>query len=611
MVRVLILALIATQLLLHSRVRYCLNTEQSQGAAAESDAVARAREFLRLQNPRAAISILEERLKEVPSDFQAQITLGEAYQLASQPARAEEKFRAALQIHPDHPEALLALGTLYNQQRKFEAAEHLLRKAAESGQNETAHFQWAFALAGLHRYGEAAAALRSVHPPEPTEQRIAYQRLKASIDLGNGKVQSAADDMEEALRLSPHDGGLIVSAGVVEAQAKHWEQAISLLQPAFHSNPNPVAGVSLLQAQIALKQDTAATLQTLHAIHLPTEEALPLHLELGRILAEGGLHGQAALEFQAAAAFAPAQSDTLFDLALEQYRSGQIHAALATAGRAEELGDSAELEDLKGDIQEARTDYVAAAQSYQRAVALAPKDERYRLSLGVELLRHESFEPALVVFQQAAGLFPDSVRMRVALGMTYFFLERYSEASEVLTQAVSLDRKSDLALRYLGVTQLDQPVAGRGQAIKPLCQRADAEPQDGLAATYCAALLLRKAFDTGDKSQSREILQRLTRAVKLSPMDPLANCQLGKALEWIGQWEEARSQMERCVRLQPDSAENHYRLAQVYQHLRLPELARQQFEVHEAARRKMSEDVAHREATIKHFLYELESGAEP
>ena len=147
--------------------------------------------------------------------------------------------------------------------------------------------------------------------------------------------------------------------------------------------------------------------------------------------------------------------------------------------------------------------------------------------------------------------------------------------------------------------------------ITPICQRAEAEPQDGLAATYCGALLLCKAFATGDKSQSKEILRRPAEAVQLSPKDPLANCQLGRALEWIGQWKEARSQMETCVRLQPDSAENHYRLAQVYQHLGLPELARQQFQLHDAARRKMIEDIAHRDATIKHFLYDLQNGAKP
>jgi tetratricopeptide (TPR) repeat protein len=453
--------------------------------------------------------------------------------------------------------------------------------------------------------------LRLVHPPKLTEQRIAYLRVKASIDSGNSNAGSAARDMEEALRLAPQNTGLILSTGIVESQSKNWQRAISLLQPVFKDQPNPLAGLSLLRAQLALKQDPGSTIQALRALRLPSGQELPWHLELGRVLADGGLHQQAAGEFQSAAALAPNHADILFDLALEQYRSQEWDAGLGTVERAKALGDSAELEDLQGDIQEGRGDYVAAAHSYQHAVALAPKDEKYRLSLGTELLRHQSYEPALVVFQQAAGLFPDSVRVRVALGMTCFFLERYGEASEALIQAVRLDRHSDLALNYLGMTQLDQPVAGSSAAIAPLCQRADAEPQDGLAATYCGALLLRKAFDTGDKSQSKEILRRLAEAVRLSPKGPLANCQLGRALEWIGQWKEARAQMETCVGLQPDSAENHYRLAQVYQHLGLPMLARQQFELHEAARQKMVENIAHREATMKHFLYDLQSGTKP
>jgi tetratricopeptide (TPR) repeat protein len=554
---------------------------------------------------------LKEKVQSDPSDFQARLTLGEAYQIAHQPARAEEEFTAALRIHPEDPDALLALGSLYNQQRKFGEAEPLLRKAAASGQNEAAHFQWAIALAMLQRYREAAAALRPVHPPALTEQRIAYQSLKASIDLGNGDAPSAAHDMEEALRLAPQNTALILSTGIAETRAKNWRRAASLLQPVFEAHPNPLAGVSLLQAQLALKQDPTATLQTLHTIRLPAEEELPLHLELGRILADGGLHKQAASEFQAAAALTPDQVDTLFDLAVEQYRAEEWDAALATVEQTSIFGDSAELEDLKGDIQEGRADYVAAAQSYQRAIALAPQDERYRLSFGAELLKHQSYEPALVVYQQAAALFPDSVRVRVALGMTYFFLDRYDEASQALIQAVRLDGNSDLALNYLGITQLAQPGEVSAAAITPICQRADSHPQDGLAATYCSALLLRKAVDGADKSQSEAILRRLADAVKLSPKDAVANCQLGKGLEWMEQWKEARPQMETCVRLQPDSAENHYRLAQVYKQLGLYQLAQQQFSLHEAARHKMGEDLAHRNATVKKFLYELQGGAKP
>ncbi len=604
-------ALLMADCLPNQSFAYGLNAHPSQETALESDTVSRAREALRAGNTGVAISLLEEKVQSDPSDFQARLTLGEAYQIAHQPARAEEEFTAALRIHPEDPAALLALGSLYNQQMKSQEAEPLLRKAAASGQNEAAHFQWAIALARLHRYREAAAALRPVHPPHLTEQRIAYESLKASIDSGNGDAPSAAHDMEEALQVAPQNTGLILSTGIAESRAKNWRRAASLLQPVFASHPNPLAGVSLLQAQLALKQDPTATLQTLGAIPLPAEEELPLHLELGRILADGGLHKEAASEFQAAAALAPDQVDTLFDLAVEQYRAQQWDAALATVERTSLLSDSAELEDLKGDIQEARADYVAAAQSYQRAVALAPNDERYRLSFGAELLKHQSYEPALVVYQQAAGLFPDSVRVRVALGMTYFFLERYDDASQALIQAVQLDRDSDLALNYLGITQLAQPGEVSAAASTPICQRADSNPHDGLAATYCGALLLRQAYDAADKSQSEEIHRRLAGAVKLSSKDPIANCQLGKALEWTEEWKEARPQMETCVRLQPDSAENHYRLAQVYKHLGLYQLAQQQFGLQEAARQKKGEDLARRDATVKKFLYELQGGSKP
>lgn len=605
------LALLMAHSLFPNSIVCSLHAEQAQSSTGERDAVSRATNAMHAGDTQAAISILVAWVQSHPSSFQARVTLGGVYQAARQPERAETEFTAALQLHPNDPAALLALGSLYNQQRQFEKAEPLLRQAAASGQNPAAHFQLAMTLAELHRYAQAAVALRQVHPPQAADQRIAYQRLKASIDMGNGHAQYAAADMEEALQISPHDAGLQVSTGIAEVQSKNWKRAISLLQPAFENHPNLLVGMSLLQAQVASREDIEATLGKLRAVSMPAEDALPFHLELGKVLANGGLDKEAASEFQTAADLAPNRADILFDLALEQYRSRELDAALATEGQAKALGDTAELEDLQGDIQEERGDYVAAVQSYQRAVALAPKDERYRLSLGFDLLRHQSFEPALAVFQQAAEYFPESVPVHVAMGMTYFFLQRYHEASQVLIQAASLDRKSDLAFNYLCITQLDQPVVGDGAAITTICQRADSNPQYRPAATYCGALLLRKAIEAGDKSQTQEILRRLNVAVSLASNDPIANCQLGKGLAWIGKWQEARSQMETCVRQQPDSVEDHYRLGQVYQHLGLSELAREQFALHEVARDKMGEDLARRDATVRKFIYDLQGGSKP
>jgi LmbE family N-acetylglucosaminyl deacetylase len=61
---------------------------------------------------------------------------------------------------------------------------------------------------------------------------------------------------------------------------------------------------------------------------------------------------------------------------------------------------------LLADIQEKLGQPLDAVRSYQSAVTLDPGEESYRLALGLELLRHQTFEAAVVVFEQSAGLFP-------------------------------------------------------------------------------------------------------------------------------------------------------------------------------------------------------------
>lgn len=596
----LLLALVAACIPLQYFFAYPQNGQPSQNAI-----VAHAREALREGNAQSAISMLAGFVESHPENFQAKMTLGMAFEMAKQPHRADQEFKAALRLRPNDVSAILALGSAYNQTGEFKKAIPLLEKAAASGRAQAAYFELAVAKARLHRFEEAAKALHHVHLPEDPEQQIAYRRLEASIDAGMGNLKAAAKEMEQALRFAPNDPNLIVSTAVVEEQAKNPQRTAQLLQPIFSNHPNPLVGLWLLRAQLALKHNTDATLRTLNELHVPPHEELPWHLELAKTLADGGLHREAVQQFQAASRIAPHNTSVLYDLALEQYRSGQPSAALATAKRAVGIQDSAEMEDLKGDIEESLGDSLHAAHSYQKAVALAPNDERYRLTLGYELLKHHSFAPAQIVFQQAAGLFPDSARMQVALGMTDFFLQRYKKATRALIQAVKLEQHSDFALNYLGITQLDQPAGVNREAVSAVCQRADSNLRDRLAATYCGALMLRKASKMNDDSQSKEILQRLHEAVRLAPQSPIANCALAKALEWVGQWPEARSQMETCVRLQPDSSQYHYRLGQIDEHLGLRKEAQHQFKLQEVANQKMRESIAQHKASVKQFLYDL------
>ena len=106
-------------------------------------------------------------------------------------------------------------------------------------------------------------------------------------------------------------------------------------------------------------------------------------------------HQDAVAELQEALNIAGGSDATLlYNLAVEQYASGQFDNAFSTLESLRAQNDSAEIEDLEGDVAEQRGDFSTAVHNYQNAIALAPGEERYRLSLGAELLQYRAYPPA-------------------------------------------------------------------------------------------------------------------------------------------------------------------------------------------------------------------------
>ena len=123
---------------------------------------------------------------------------------------------------------------------------------------------------------------------------------------------------------------------------------------------------------------------------------------------------------------------------------------------------------------------------------------------------------------------------------------------------------------------------------------------------YCGALLFRRDSASDDKAHSGEFLGRLRASVGLLPKDASPHCQLGKAYRWLGQWQEALGESQICARMNPDSADAHYRLAQIYEHVGQREQKQKEIKLYEAASTRMTDENAHREATMKTFLYDIE-----
>src|ERR1044071_3560096 len=119
------------------------------------------------------------------SAIRAYYTAGDEHFQAGRLKEAEESYRGMLQIDPEYAPALLRLGLVANDARRFEeAVGHLERAAARQPANPFAHEGLAEALYNLNRYEEAAASAERALKLAPDSPAAHYFAGLARASLG-------------------------------------------------------------------------------------------------------------------------------------------------------------------------------------------------------------------------------------------------------------------------------------------------------------------------------------------------------------------------------------------------------------------------------------------
>jgi Flp pilus assembly protein TadD len=587
----------------------CLGRLIASPQTKNSKTLVEAQSALDGNHPQKAIEILSPLLKVHPGDDSARLLLAEALAMLGRSGHAIEQYQIILKNSPNDYIALAGLGELYVSLGEVDKAEPLLAKAVAISHEPELRIEWAQALARLHRFKEAKGALAEISTPPSTVQRISFFRLRAAIAEGLGDAQSAATEMEKALAAKPEDYALQLATAAASLQAGKVERATVLADAAFRRTAEVDAGLILLQAQLASNVEMRETLDALRAKQMPAEAEFSLRQHLAQILITYGKFGEAAKDLKRVAELNPTNPDLQFNLALAELKSGATKEALANAQRSRELRDNADVEALLGDIQEALGDNLGAVKSYEAAVVLAPNDENHHLALAVEFIRHRNFEPAKLVLEQAEKVFPRSWRIQVALGMVQYFVGTKAEASELMLRAVDLSPDPELTYRYLGDIELDESAAPDQPAVARICEYANAHPNAAREQLYCGALMLHSDYASRDISRVHEIVRRLTLAAGALPEEATPFCELGKVYTWLEDWKMAQQSSERCVKLNPDSAQAHYRLSQIYHHMGETERAREEIKLYKAASEKLVETNEEHESALNTFLYTIQKQA--
>ena len=175
----------------------------------------------RANNPDAAIEKFNAAIALSPACFDCQFNIGVAYMAKKDEKSAEEAWKKALEMKPDYGEALNALSTLYNNQKRFDEASAMSAKAAASGGggggNADAMFNQGIILWNQGKIADAKVKFEEALKANPSHADAHYQLGMAL--LNEGKLPEAVAEFEGYVKLAP-DGQYATQAKGMIAQLK-------------------------------------------------------------------------------------------------------------------------------------------------------------------------------------------------------------------------------------------------------------------------------------------------------------------------------------------------------------------------------------------------------
>ncbi len=401
-------------------------------------------------------------------------------------------------------------------------------------------------------YFERALRVRPAYPPALKGLAMNEMALK--------QYDAAQAHFRKLLAASP--GAPVAHAGLGEiafahedfADAiRHFEQAASL--------PRENARVLLeyARARIALKQpDKAVALLG----GLPDSAEPQAHFAAGVLLASLKSYRQAAHQFELALPGYPDQYVAGFNLVLARVKSQEYRSAIAEGEKLLAAGhQKAELYNLLAEAYEKAGDTKQAYDSLRLATKVEPSEEANYIDLISLCIDHKNYDLASEIGAVGLARLPSSERIHVQLGVVFAMKERFEEAQKEFEIAERL--APGRSLPYVALALVMMQMNRAGDAVQKLRERVHQSPDDYLALWYLGEALNRNGTTPGSPEQ-KEAIAALQHSVQLNGDISQSHELLGKLLYREDRLDEAASQLEFAIRLEPGNEAAIYQLAQVY-----------------------------------------------
>jgi Flp pilus assembly protein TadD len=440
----------------------------------------------------------------------------------------------------------------------FEAALPEFRKAAElSPNNPKVYNMLGIVLTQLGRLQEANEAYGRALSVAPNF--VAARKNRAVNSFTQGDFKFAAGEFEALAQLEPKDFVPRLFLGLLAIQNADFETAHKHLLEARQLAPgNGRVLVALARSCFGLGERKVA-LESAREMLSKARTTDAERFELAVVLAQFEANAEAAEIFQKLWQKKPGTYDVGFNLALTQYRSGQLEAALRTV---EELSlheaPRGELLSLRGWVYNKMRRLNKARESLEMAIAQEPENADHYLDLSTVLNSEGDTEAALQVILEGLQKDTQKDRLEVQMGLLYQKAGSYKEAEKCYQESLQSNPKNRSA--YLALAGLMWSTGRQNETLDLLDNAVRFLPSDALLHYMYGGLLLESERDLSPERVEKSA-SLLKRALVLNP--PYANTHyaLGKLYLKKGEEEEARSSFEKACAFAPGHVGAHYQLS--------------------------------------------------
>ena len=377
------------------------------------------------------------------------------------------------------------------------------------------------------------------------------------------QLEPAREALRHAVELSPDDSFAHYYLGLVELDARRYEQAfheLEISRQPLPANPDFLMQAAAGYAALGRQADARKVLEQL--MNLPLSNAQSVGVASLLVSIHENSSAVKILQTLSKNRGSGPLSWAQFDLALAYLLSGSYveaaNEALAYAKGARATGESGELAQAWSLVGIANAHLNRGEESIdalRRAATFASHEEERWLNLTRELMELSRFPEAVTEAQNGLTANPKSYALHLRLGAAYLAAGRYAESESAFRDLVAAG--DPLPLSYVG---LAQALLRTGRAQEAAAELDDAEKKLGpkFLLSYFRGLALARAAKT------EEALAAFQQAVQLDPTNAEVHANLGKTQLALGHVTEAIPELQESLHLDSGNTQAKRLLSQAY-----------------------------------------------